>query len=114
MALVFAFGIALMLVAPLLRRYRKASHTLVAGAFIALAVVAFGLAFPDFKEGQAAVVANRRFYLAILAFELPVFTLGLVSLRFFRYAFWLGWAINLILTMLLITLVVWLKFFWHW
>jgi hypothetical protein len=28
--------------------------------------------------------------------------------------FWLGWTINSILTLLLIALMVWLKFFWHW
>jgi hypothetical protein len=113
-ALIFVVGIALMLVAPLLRRYRKAPHTLLAGAFIVIAVALFGLAFPDTKEGQAAVVSNRRFYLDILAIELPVLALGLISLRRFKYAFWLGWTINLILMLLLIALMIWLKFFWHW
>jgi hypothetical protein len=107
-------GIALVWVAPILRRFGKASQTLVAGAFIVLSVVVFGLAFPDIKQGQAAVAANRRFYLAIVGSELPVLALGLISLRFFRYAFWIGWAINLILTLLLIALMIWLKFIWHW
>jgi hypothetical protein len=70
-ALIFTFGIALMLAAPLLRRHRKASHSLVAGAFIALAVAAFGLLFPNIAAGQEAIESDRRFYLAILAFELP-------------------------------------------
>ena len=114
MAPIFVMAIALVLVAPLLRRFGKASQTLVAGAFIMLAVVVFGLAFPDIKQGQAAVAANRRFYLAILGFELPVLALGLISLRFSKCTFWIGWAINLILTLLLIAMVVWLEFFWHW
>jgi hypothetical protein len=113
-ALIFSLGIALVLVAPLLRRFGKASQTLAAGAFIMLAVVVVGLAFPNTAAGLEAVESDRRFYLAILGFELPVLTLGLISLRFFRYTFWIGWAINLILTLLLIALMVWLKFFWHW
>ena len=114
METIFVLGIALVLVAPLLRRFGKASQTVVAGAFIVLAVVVFGLAFPNTAGGQEAVESDRRFYLAVLGLELPVLGLGLISLRFFRYTFWVGWTINLILTLLLIALMVWFKFFWHW
>ena len=114
MALIFTFGIALMLTAPLLRRSRKAPFALAGGAFILLVLAVFGLTYPDVSAGQAAIESNRRFYLIILAFELPVLTLALVSLRYFKYAFWLGWTVNLGFTAWLIAVLVWLEFFWHW
>ena len=114
MALIFTFGIALMLTAPLLRRYRKAPFALAGGAFILLVLAVFGLTYPDVSAGQAAIQSNRRFYLIVLAFELPVLTLALISLRYFKFAFWLGWAANLIFTLWLTAVLVWLKFFWHW
>lgn len=114
MSFIFDLGIALMLVAPLLRRYRKASFALAGGASIILALTAFGLLHPDVAQGQAAIDSNRRIYLIVLAFELPVITLALISLRYFKYAFWVGWAVNLVFTLWLTAVLVWLKFFWHW
>jgi hypothetical protein len=38
----------------------------------------------------------------------------LISLRFFKYAFWLAWVVNLVFAPLLVAMVVWLQFFWHW
>jgi len=69
-ALIFAFGIVLMLVAPLLCPYHKGSSAFVGGALIVLVV--FGLVHPDARMGQEAVESNRRFNLTILAFEFPV------------------------------------------
>ena len=114
MALVFAFGIVLMLAAPLLRRYRKASHALAGGALILIALTVFGLTHPDARAGEAAIESNRREYLIVLAFELPVFTLALISLRYFKYSFWLGWAVNLVFAVCVAVVVGWLEFFWHW
>jgi hypothetical protein len=94
--------------------YHKASSALVGGASIILALTFFGLIHPDARSGQAAIECNRRFYLVVLAVELPVFTLALISLRYFRYAFWLGWVANLIFTLWLAAVLVWLEFFWHW
>jgi hypothetical protein len=74
----------------------------------------FGLAYPDVRAGQAAIQSNRSFYLIVLAFELPVLALALISLRYFKYVFWLGWAANLVFTVWLIAVLVWLEFFWHW
>jgi hypothetical protein len=113
-AFIFALGITLMWVAPLLRRYRKAAFALAAGAFIILALAVFGLIHADARQGQSAVESNRRFYLIVLAFELPVFTFALISARYFKYAFWLGWAVNLVFSLWLAAILVWLKFFWHW
>ena len=103
-----------MVVAPLLRRYHKASAALAGGALIVLLVVIVGLAHSDPRIGQAAIAANRREYLLVLACQLPVFVLALVSLRSFKWAFWLGWAMNLIFTLYLTVIVVWFEFFWHW
>ena len=72
-----------MLMAPLLRRYRKAPSALAGGAFMILALTFFGLINPDARSGQAAIEANRRFYLIVLAVELPVFTFALISSRCF-------------------------------
>jgi hypothetical protein len=63
MALIFTFGIALMLTAPLLRRYHKASYALVGGAVVVIALAPFLMAYPDSREGQAAIESNHRFYL---------------------------------------------------
>jgi len=54
-ALIFALGVALMLVAPLLRWYHKASSALAGGAFIMLGLTGFGLIHPDARIGQAAI-----------------------------------------------------------
>jgi hypothetical protein len=113
-AFIFALGIALMLVAPLLRRYDKASLVLMAGASIVLVLTAFELIHPDARIGQAAIESNRRFYLIVIAVELPVLMLAFISTLYFRYAFWLGWSVNLVFTLWLAVVLVWLEFFWHW
>ncbi len=115
MAFVFILGMAFMLVAPLLRRYGSAaSWVLAAGAFVVVAVAIVGLAHPDVRQGLATVEANRRFYLIVLACEVPVLALALVSQRRFKGAFWAGWIINVVFALLLIVMVIWLAFSWHW
>jgi hypothetical protein len=114
LAIVLVLGVSLMIAAPLLRRYQLRSPALVAGASTVLAVAIVGLAHSDPKIGQAAIEANRRQYLFVLACELPVLILALISLRYFKWAFWLGWSINLVFALYLAVIVVWLEFFWHW
>jgi hypothetical protein len=114
LAIILALGVSLMLVAPLLRRYQLRSPALAGGALTVLAVVIVGLAYSDPRIGQAAIQANRRQYLFILACELPVLVLALLSFRYFKWPFWLGWTINLIFALYLAVIVVWLEFFWHW
>ncbi|MBZ5615319.1 MAG: hypothetical protein LAO23_15020 [Acidobacteriia bacterium] len=110
----FSFGMMLMLLAPLLRRRHIAPYALAGGAFILLALAVVGMTHPDARMGQAAVESDRRFYRIVLAFELPVLILALISLRHFKYPFWLGWAVNLVFTLGLAIVIVWLEFFWHW
>jgi hypothetical protein len=50
----------------------------------------------------------------VLAVELPVFTFALISLRYFKYAFWLGRVANLIFTLWLSAVLIWLEFFRRW
>jgi hypothetical protein len=114
LAIILILGVSLMVVAPLLRRYQKASAALVCGASVVLVVVIIGLANWDPRIGQAAIEANRRQYLLVLACQLPVLVLALISLRSFKWAFWLGWAINLVFALYLTVIFVWLEFFWHW
>ena len=114
MIIIFFFGIGLMLVAPLLRRYHKASLVLACGAAAVLTVAVVGLIHVDQRIGQAAIESNRREYLFILACELPVLVLALISLKSYKWAFWLGWAINLAFAIFVAVIVVWLEFFWHW
>jgi hypothetical protein len=111
--LVFALAVALLLVTPLLSRYHGASSALAGGGFITLALTVFGLIHPDATIGQAEIESNRRFCLIVLAVELPVFTFALISLRYFKYAFWLGWAANLVFTLWLSAVLIWPEFFWH-
>jgi hypothetical protein len=113
-AFIFAFGITLMWVAPLLRRYHKASSALVAGASIVLGLTVFELIHPDAKIGQAALESDRRFYLIVLAVEPPVLVFASISTLYFKYAFWLGWSVNFVFTLWLAAVLVWLEFFWHW
>ena len=98
--IIFVFGMGLMLVAPLLLRRRWASPALAGGASIILVLSAFGLAYIDPKYDPAANQSDRRYYLLFLALELSVLALALISLRTFKWAFWLGWAINLALSIL--------------
>ena len=114
MAVVFILGIVLMLLAPLARHHRVASYALSLGAFTLLVIAVIGVAFPDPRIGQEAIDANRRFYRIVLECELPVLVLAMVSWKGWRWPFWLGWAINLLFSIFLAALVIWLKFFWHW
>ena len=115
MTLILVLGISLMVVAPLLRRYRMASPALAVGASVALALAVIGLVFSgEARLGEAASSVNRRFYLTTLACELPVLILALKSRKGFKWAFWLGWAINVAFAAFLTAVVVWLEFFWHW
>jgi hypothetical protein len=114
MKILFVLGMGLMLAAPLLRRRRWASPALAIGASIILGVSAFGLAHLDPRFGQAANESDRRFYHLFLACEVPVLVLALISFRHRRWAFWLGWGINLALALYLTVIVIWLEFFWHW
>jgi hypothetical protein len=104
----------LMVMAPLLRRRRLASPALAGGASIILALSAFGLAHLDPRFGQSANESDRRFYLLFLACELPVLVLALISWRYFKWIFWLGWTINFGLALYLSVILIWLEFFWHW
>ena len=114
MLIVFFLGISLMIVAPFLRRYDKASLALADGALAVLAVAVIGLVHVDPRIGQSAIESNRKEYLFSLACELPVFILALISWKRFKWAFWLGWGINLAFSLLVLTIVVELEFFWHW
>ncbi|MGC2702933.1 MAG: hypothetical protein WA361_00365 [Candidatus Acidiferrales bacterium] len=114
MAIVLVIGVCLMLAAPLLRRFQLRSPALVAGASTVVAVAIIGLAHQDPRIGEATIEANRRQYLYVLACELPVLILALISLRNSKWAFWLGWTINLIFAIYLAVIVIWLEFFWHW
>ena len=69
----FFLGILIGIAGPLLRRYGKfASGALAAGAATLVILAYSGLLRPDFREGLAAVEANRREYLFVLACEIPV------------------------------------------
>jgi hypothetical protein len=114
LAIILVLGISFMIVAPLLRRYHRASAALAAGASIVLGLAIVGLGHSDPRIGQAAIEANRRSYLAMLVCELPVLVLALISWKYFKWAFWLGWAINVLFALFLAIIVVWLEFFWHW
>ncbi len=103
-----------MLVAPFLRRYGKASLVLACGAAAVLVMAVVGLVHVDPRIGEEAIESNRREYLFMLACELPVLILALISLKCLKWAFWLGWAINLAFAIFVAVIVVWLEFFWHW
>jgi len=111
---IFFLGIGVMIVAPLLHRYNKASAALAAGAIAVIAVAVVGLVHVDPRIGLAAIESNRREYLFCLASELPVFLLALISWKRFTWAFWLGWGINLAFTLIVLAVVIELTFFWHW
>jgi len=113
MAVVFVLGILISATAPLLRRLGRAA-ALAAGAAILIAFCLFSVIHPDHRAGEAAVEANRRFSLIALGCEVPVLTLALISMAWWKRAFWVGWAIHFLFTPWLIVVVVWLEFFWHW
>ena len=115
MVIVFAVGVLLALIAPLLRRQSSAaSAVLAAGASILIALAVIDFVHPDARIGQASVDANRRFYLLLLACELPVLALAIISWGRSKKVFWLGWAAHVAFTVWLIVMLVWLEFFWHW
>jgi hypothetical protein len=100
--------------APLLRRCGKfASGAPAAGAATLVILAGVGLLHPDFRDGLAAVEANRREYLFVLACEIPVLAFALVSSGW-KKLFWLGWGIHAAFSACVLTVEIWLKFFWHW
>jgi hypothetical protein len=117
MVFVFVFGVVAAFVAPFLRRFGNVrSVCLAAGAAVLVLFAVVGLTHPDPSHGLAAVDANQREYLFVLACESPVLALGFFPCRGLRnYSFlWLGWGIHTSFTACVLTVVVWLKFFWHW
>jgi hypothetical protein len=114
LTIIFFLGIGLMLVAPFLRRYHKESLALACGAAAVLSVAVVGLVHVDPRIGEAAIQSNRREYRFMLACELPVLVLALISFKYLRWAFWLGWTINVMFAIFVAVIVVWLEFFWHW
>ena len=114
LAIILLLGIAIMIAAPLLRRPQLRSGALVAGASMVVAAAIVGLAYEDPRIGQAAIEANRRQFLYVFGCELPVLVLALISLKTIKWAFWLGWSINLGFALYVAAIIVWLEFFWHW
>jgi hypothetical protein len=112
--IVFFLGIGLMILAPLLRRRGAASPALAAGAFTVLAVAIIGLLHVDPRIGQGAIESNRKEYLFCVACEVPVFILALISWKRFKWAFWLGYGINVAFSIFVLVILIWLEFFWHW
>jgi hypothetical protein len=111
---IFFLGMSLMIVAPLLRRYGKASPALAGGALAVLAVCVIGLVHVDPRIGQGAIESNRKEYLFCLVSQLPVFILALISWKRFKWAFWVGWGINVAFSLIFLAVLVELEFFWHW
>ena len=115
MVMVCIVGLALGALSPALRKHgRSAVATLAGGAALVLMFAIANLAFQDERAGLAAVEANRRFALLIGSCELPAFVLAVLSARRLALPFWIGWGIHTALTILLIVLVIWAEFFWHW
>jgi len=111
---VFFLGIFAGIAAPIFRRYGKAGIVLAGGAAMLVIVAVTGLLHQDMRDGLATVEANRRQYRMLLECEIPVLALALVSLRWQRKLFWVGWAIHAALTGFVAVIVIWLEFFWHW
>jgi hypothetical protein len=111
---IFFLGIFAGIVAPVLRRYGKAGVVLAGGAAMLVVLAIAGLLHRDTREGLATIEANRREYRLILECEIPVLALALASLRWQRKLFWVGWAIHAAFTVLVVVIVIWLEFFWHW
>lgn len=114
MITLFFIGMSIMVVAPLLRRYNGASAVLAAGAFIVLSFSTIGLVHVDPRIGPSAIESNRKEYLFCLACELPVFILALISWKRFKWAFWVGWGINVAFSLIVLAVIIELTFFWHW
>lgn len=85
-----------------------------AGALVVLAVAVIGLVHVDPRAGLAAIESNRKEYLFCAACELPVVILAFVSSKRSKWAFWLGWGINLVFAAMVVAVIVTLEFFWHW
>jgi hypothetical protein len=85
-----------------------------AGAAVLLMVAIAGLLHQDMREGLATVQANRREYRLVLACEIPVLALALASIRWEKKLFCVGWAIHAAFTVLVVVVMIWLEFFWHW
>jgi len=106
--LVLAIGIA----APLFRSLRSRMLALCASFAIVLMAYSYTVSSPE-AVGGAASVANRRQALFIVACESLVLLFAAIASRR-KAMFWLGWASHVLLTVLCVTVVIWLEFFWHW
>jgi hypothetical protein len=97
------------------RRTGKAAIILAGGAAVLVIVAVAGLLHQDMREGLATVESNRREYLFVLACETPVLLLALFSMRWLRkLLFWLAWGIHLAFSACVVTVFIWLTYFWHW
>src|SRR6266404_1686711 len=116
MVSVFAFGVVAGFLAPFLRRLGNARCVcLAAGAAVLVLFAVVGLTHPDPSQGLAAVDANRREHLFVLGCESPVLAPALFSLRWLKkLLFWLGRGIHLAFTGCVVTVFIWLNYFWHW
>ncbi len=103
-----------MVAARFWRRQKMASPVLAAGAAALMVMAIVGLATNDPRYGQGAVEDNQREYHFVLACQLPVLLLALISWKRFAWAFWVGWTVNLAFTAFVAAIVIWLEFFWHW
>jgi hypothetical protein len=111
---IFLFGMALMLLAPLLQRYRVASLALAGGACLVLIFSLVGLLDVDPRIGLGAIESNRKEYLFFMVCEAPVLMLALLSWKIYRWAFWVGWGINAAVSLVVLWVFIELTFFWHW
>jgi len=114
MITIFFLGIFAGIVSPLLRVRTKLGIVLAGGAAALTIFAAAGLMTADPREGLAAIEANRKEYLFVLACEVPVPILALVSLKRAKWVFWTGWGIHAAFTACVIAVVILLNFFWHW
>jgi hypothetical protein len=76
MVSIFVFGTVAGVVPPFLRRFGKARCVCLAPEQQSSSFLLVGLTHPDPSQGLAAVEANRREYLFVLACESPVLALG--------------------------------------
>jgi len=78
-------------------------------------VAVTGLLHQNMQDGLATVEASRRQYRMVLECEIPVLALALLSLRWRqKMLFRVGWAIHAAFAVLVLAIVIWLEFFWHW
>jgi len=111
---ILLIGMALMLLAPVLRRYNKAPWSLAGGASIVLVFSIIGILSMDPRVGLATIESNRKEYLFFLVCELPVLILALLSWKRLKWLFWLGWGINAALSLFVLWVFIDLTYFWHW